>query len=719
MKPTGGSFRFDSRMLNNPQVRTAVSKAWGDTGAGRGSSVFDRIRDCRVALSRWKKDSDANSKIRLTKLQFLFDEEQSKVNPSFRVMKDLKCQLVQAYKDEDSFWKQKCRDKWNGFGDRNTKFFHASVKATRNRNGVDKLIDELGNIHRAEASKGQVAVDYFSKLFKTSNPSNLSDFFEGFNPRVTSQMNEELTKVVSREEVRRAAFAIKPGSAPGADGMSGLFFQRYWDVVGQRVTMEVQDFFRNGVFPMQWNFTQLCLIPKTIPAVTMKDLRPISLCSVMYKIVSKIIVTRLKPFLPELVAPNQSAFVADRLISDNIMIAHEAVHSLRTHNDISKRCIAIKTDMSKAYDRVEWEYVKVLLLAMGFDQRWVQQVLFCISTVTYTVLMNGQPYGLVEPERGLRQGDPLSPFLFVLCTEGLTHMMNKAENEGLIKGISFSPGGPSVHHLLFADDSLFMMEASIQQCNQMQDILKRYGELTGQVVNLDKSSITFGEKVEEGIKKEIHERLGITNTGGASSYLGLPECFSGSKVEMLSFIKDNMKKRFSSWFSRTLSQGGKEVLLKSVAMGMPVYAMSCFKLPKTTCDNIKSAMASYWWSSVEDKKKIHWLSWEKMCLPKRLGGMGFKDIHLFNQALLAKQAWKLLNDSECLLSRFLRSRYFDGKTFDEAVIGSRPSYGWRSIMFGKELLDKGLEQRIGSGSKVLVWASSWLNDGLRMRAPLT
>ncbi|KAG7568164.1 hypothetical protein ISN45_Aa04g009990 [Arabidopsis thaliana x Arabidopsis arenosa] len=270
-----------------------------------------------------------------------------------------------------------------------------------------------------------------------------------------------------------------------------------------------------------------------------------------------------------------------------------------------------------------------------------------------------------KPGRGLRQGDLLSPFLFILCTEGLTHLMNRAERQGLLNGIQFSEDGPSVHHLLFADDSLFLCKVDSDQ-------------------------------VDDSLKVAIKAQLGISNEGGAGSYLGLPECFSGSKIEMLDFIKDRLKSRFSGWFARSLSMGGKEILLKAVAMVMPVYVMSCFKLPMTTCQNITSAMSDFWWSALEHKRKIHWVSWDKLCLSKKDGGLGFRGIECFNQALLAKQAWRCVQDKDCLLAQVLKSRYFEDEEFLEAEIGSRPSFGWRSIVHGRELLIKGLRKMVGN-----------------------
>ena len=167
------------------------------------------------------------------------------------------------------------------------------------------------------------------------------------------------------------------------------------------------------------------------------------------------------------------------------------MHSKRTRRRTKKYEMAMKLDMAKAYDRVEWDYLKALMIQMGFSLKWVSLIMQCVSTVRYNVMVNGENAAQFNPSRGIRQGDPLSPYLFILLTESLTILMNKAMEGRLLLGLKVNRVAPRISHLLFADDSIFFSIASRSQCLVIMDILNRYCYATGQLINLNKSGVTF------------------------------------------------------------------------------------------------------------------------------------------------------------------------------------------------------------------------------------
>ena len=424
-----------------------------------------------------------------------------------------------------------------------------------------------------------VATEYFHQLFSSSNPTNIQDSLRYVTATVSNDMNQHLLRIPQDEEIKEAAFAINPEKAPGPDGMTSLFYQRFWNKIGQDVCSMVRTFFETGELDECLNQTNICIIPKTDRPATMAEFRPISLCNVGYKIISKIISTRLKCILPELISETQSAFVAKRLITDNILVAQEMFHALRTNPSCKGKYIAVETDMSKAYDRVEWSFMEALLLKLGFEQQWVARVMKCITSVSYQVLINGEAKGNIIPSRGLRQGDPLSPFLFILCTEVLISHIKNAEATATLTGIKIAREFPPISHLLFADDSLFFCRADVPQCEELMRIIDVYGKASGQQLNKSRSSVMFGSRVVTSSKLDLKRSLGIMKEGGMGMYLGMPKKKCGSKTQVFAFVQERMNERINNWSGKLLSRGGKEVQIKSVAQAIPSFVMSCYLVP--------------------------------------------------------------------------------------------------------------------------------------------
>lgn len=321
-------------------------------------------------------------------------------------------------------------------------------------------------------------------------------------PRVTSQMNEILCSEYSEEEVKNALDSIGDLKAPGPDGMPAVFFKKFWSIVGDQVTKEVLHVLRRGDIPEGWNNTIIVLIPKSAAPESLKDLRPISLCNVVYKLIAKVLTNRLKLILPDIISGNQSAFVPGRMISDNIILAYKLTHFLQKKRNGAKGYAAIKLDMSKAYDRVEWKFLRDMMLKMGFNRRWTELVMKCVTAVKYQVKVNGDTTNTIIPERGLRQGDPLSPYLFLLCAEGFSAMLHDAEINGRLKGIKICNTAPSISHLLFADDSLLLIEANTNSVHEVNMILSTYEACSGQAINKEKSAILFSKNTKLEDKSE-------------------------------------------------------------------------------------------------------------------------------------------------------------------------------------------------------------------------
>ncbi|XP_018487967.1 uncharacterized protein LOC108858552 [Raphanus sativus] len=554
-----------------------------------------------------------------------------------------------------------------------------------------------------------VICKYYNNIFTSSHQESLQTVEKALQPCITSEINEELIKEPSPTEIKETTFAIHPDKAPGPDGFSASFFQANWDVVGADVIKEIQRFFTTGILQPSQNVTHVRLIPKIVGAKRVADYRPIALCNIYFKIISKLLSIRLKPVLHSIISENQPAFIPGRAISDNILITHEVLQYLKTSKAQKKCTMAVKTDMSKAYDRVEWKFIAQLLQRLGFHEKWINLIMQCVTTVSYTYLINDSVKGYVTPCRGIRQGDPLSPYLFILCGQVLSGLCTKAGREGTLQGVRVARGSPRVNHLLFADDTMFFCQASPTCCNKLNEVLWEYEQASGQKINTDKSSVTFSCKTSPEKKELVKSILGIVKEGGSGKYLGLPEHFGRRKKDMFTAILDKIRQRAASFSTSFLSKAGKLTMLKSVLTVIPTFSMSCFELPVSLCKHIQSMLIRFWWDQPNGKKKMAWVSWDKMTKPKAYGGLGFRDIQVFNQALLAKQAWRILTKPDSLLARVLLGKYCHSTSFLEVQQPYVCSHGWRSILKGRDLLKGNLGKAIGNGETTKLWKDSWIS----------
>ena len=439
-----------------------------------------------------------------------------------------------------------------------------------------------------------------------------------------------------------------------------------------------------------FNETHIVLLPNVKNPTKIYQYRSISLNNVVSWLASKVLANRLKCLFPQIISENQSPFMSNWLITGNVLVAFETVHHISQKKSGKVGEMALKLDMSKAYDGMEWGCLKKIMQKMGFNAKWVNIMMRCVQTVSYSVLINGKPCGNITLSRGLRQGDPLSPYLFLLFVEGLSTLLQTSVHQGLLRGVAAFQGAPMISHLFFVDDSLIFCKATREDCSNLEMILETYEQASGQQLNKYKTSLFFSRNTPLNIQDEINTQFGAKVIQQHEKYLGLPSLVGKNKCNTFRQLIERLDDKFSGWKEKLLSHVGKEILIKIVAQVVPTCTMTVFKLSNALCDEMTSMVRNFWWGQTHERTKMAWLSWDKICLLKEEGGLGFQDLKAFNLTSLAKQGWRLQNCTNTLVHKVFKAWYFPNGDF----LSTEASNGQNYKKFWKLLWDFNVPNKI-------------------------
>jgi len=304
------------------------------------------------------------------------------------------------------------------------------------------------------------------------------------------------------------------------------------------------------------NQTFIALIPKKMQPILPQDFRPISLCNVIYKVIAKSLADRLKPHLPNYIDQSQAAFIKNRHIFSNIVIAQEIIHSF-TLKTWTQQAFLLKLDLAKAFDRLEWDFIDAVLRRLGLQASFICLIHACISSPTFSILVNGEPIAVFSSQCGIRQGCPLSPYLFVVAINELSIRLQHNLLTSNLSGVTLGQGCPPIHSLLFADDLILCGKASVQEATNIRNILQEFCNLSGQVPNLQKSSIMFSKNVDSTTKARIKDIFPVPDLLPTTMHLGHPIIFNhNDRNKAYEFIINKFRAKLTTVKANKLNHAG-------------------------------------------------------------------------------------------------------------------------------------------------------------------
>ncbi|XP_075092316.1 uncharacterized protein LOC142172566 [Nicotiana tabacum] len=558
---------------------------------------------------------------------------------------------------------------WFKEGYRNTKFFHAQVRGRRKRLQLNRIQNSGGTWIEEEQEIAEKAIKFYEEQFTEAATPSSFDIVEHVPNLINTEQNAELIKQPIKEEVKVAVLGLNGDSAGGPDGMTGKFYHSCWDLIGDDLYDMVRAFFNGHELPKCVTHTNLVLLPKKKEVTTFSDLRPISLNNFSNKVISRVVHERLVKFLPSLISEEQAGFVKGRNIVENILLTQEIVTDIRLRTKAGPNVI-VKLDMTKAYDRISWLFLTKVLRKMGFIERLIGIVFGLVSNNWYSILINGQAHGFFKSSRRIKQGDPVSPTLFILAAEALSRGLNALHTNMYFCGFGIPKWSPKINHLAYANDMIIFSSSDETSLLLIMQVLKAYENASGQLVNKTKSAVYLHHLTNIEVVSKVERITGIHRNDFPIIYLGCPIFYARRKLEFYQPLITKVMDKLQSWLHKLFAQ--------------------------------------FFWSSTVGGTSRNWASWNTLCMPVEKGGIGFRSLHDVTKALFSKLWWNF-KPKPSLWSPFVCQKYC--KKLNHVIVPwKRGSHIWRKKLECRDLIEHQILWQTKMGSS-LFWYENWTGLG--------
>ncbi|GJT04038.1 RNA-directed DNA polymerase, eukaryota [Tanacetum coccineum] len=713
-------FRFFHHWIHLEGFNDFVTSTWNSAPSVDSNGMRNlagKLKFLKAHIKIWIKDNKsetvstiANLKKELNQLDAVIDK-----GTGTEVEAEKRMEVLAALRNIDHIHSmdlaQKAKIKWSIEGDENSNFFHGILNKKRNQMNIRGItIDGVWKEQPNDVK--QEFLSHFQDRF--AKPSERRANIDMRFPKTISEdQSQDLEREVSKQEIKTAVWGCGTDKSPGPDGFSFGFYRHFWPVIEHDVYMAVNHFFIHGEIPPGCNSSFIALIPKVPDANLVKDFRPISLIGSIYKIIAKILSNRLVNVLGDIVNEVQSAFIAERQMLDGPFILNEI---LQWCTKKKKKTLIFKVDFEKAFDSIRWDFLDDVLKEFGFRCKWRNWIQSCLTSSKGSILVNGCPTNEFQFYKGLKQGDPLSPFLFILVMESLHLSFQRIVNAGMFKGIVLDQS-LCLSHMFYADDAIFLGEWSDGNISTLIHVLKCFFHASGLKINLNKSKI-MGINVESAQVIQAAAKLGCLVLKCPFYYLGTRVGGSMTRVQAWQEIVEKVKSRLSKWKSKTLSIGGRLTLLKSVLGSIPVFHMSIFKVPSKVLHILESIRSHFFNGHDPGSKKASWVKWNNVLTDKKRGGLGVSSLFALNRGLMIKWVWKFLSQKDSLWTKVIVAIHgVGGKIHSEWTSTGKSC--WLSILSEvRSLQRKGmyvfdyLTHKMGNGESTKFWLDHWHTRGI-------